>query len=137
MKNLAAFFLMFLIALSVYSQNTIKGTSPVYQFNITKEVKPPVLNMDPASLTFIDQNGNHAIDANESCAIRFSLENSGFGDGLGLKVKVSATGNTEGISFDESASLAVVKVGEKKTIEIPLKSNLNTMDGLCYFYSTG
>ena len=68
-------------ALNIKAQ-TIEGISPSYKFNITKEVKPPILSVVEGSLKFTDANANNAIDANESCKISFTILNNGFGDGF-------------------------------------------------------
>lgn len=133
MKKFGLIMGCWFLAINLYSQNSVEGISPVYQFNITTEIKPPVLNMDGASITFTDQNDNHAIDANENCMLSFVLENTGYGDGIGLIAKLSASGSSDGISFSQSTSLPIIKVSEKKTIEIPVKSNLSTTDGSITF----
>ena len=121
------------MVINLYSQNTVEGISPVYQFSISKEIKPPVLNMDATSITFIDQNGNHAIDANENCTLKFSLGNTGYGDGIGLTARVSVSGTSNGVSFSQSTPLPIIKIGETKAVEIPVKSDLNTIDGSVTF----
>jgi hypothetical protein len=88
-------------AINAKSQ-TIEGISPSYKFNITKEVKPPILSVVEGSLKFIDANANNAIDANENCKVSFSIINNGFGDGYDLKLLTNATGSNQGINFQKS-----------------------------------
>jgi len=82
---------------------------------------------------FIDPGGNNIIDAGEACRLIFSVENSGLGDGIGLTIRITASGSIQGISFSPSRSLDVLKVGMKTDIEIPVTANLNTVDGSVTF----
>ena len=55
---------LILIPSLVFGQSNI---SKPKNFYIAKEVKPPVLNIEKASVHFADPSGNNAIDANEHC----------------------------------------------------------------------
>jgi len=116
-----------------FSQQVVEGISPNYSFSITKEVKPPILTIVEGSIRFVEPGGNNIIDAGETCWIRFTLENSGFGDGAGLTLKVKATGDIQGITVQATKSLDVLKVGQKMDVEIPVTANLNTVDGSVTF----
>jgi hypothetical protein len=116
-----------------YSQQFIEGKSPAYSFSITKEVKPPILAIVEGSVRFIEPGGNDVIDAGETSYIRFSVANTGYGDGTGLKLQVKAMGAIQGISFPASQSLDVIKVGKTLSVDIPITANLNTADGSVTF----
>jgi hypothetical protein len=117
----------------LFAQQVTEGTSSFSGYNITKEVKPPILSIAEGSVRFIDPGGNNIIDAGETCKLVFSMENTGLGDGVGLALKVSATGSIQGVSFSPTRSLEVLKVGKKLDIEIPVTANLNTTDGSITF----
>lgn len=111
----------------------MESTSSAYSFSIAKEVKPPILSLEEGSLKFTDQNNNGAIDAFEKCSISFVMLNKGYGDGLALKLKVKNAGNSQGITFSASKDLATLKVGQKTTVDLPIESNMNTLDGNMVF----
>jgi len=100
-------------------------------FNVVKEVKPPIWEI-PEVLSFVEPSGNNAIDANENCKILMKVKNIGYGDGIGLRAVITATGATTGLSF-ASRELPVIKVGETKTIEFPISASMNTIDGTVEF----
>ena len=129
MKSMAKFFtyiFLFLLSSALFSQNN--GTSKAYSFDIRKKIEPPVLAIE--GLRFIDEDGNNAINANESCKIEFKLINTGKGDALNIKALVNAIGNTEGISFLKSQNLSKVdKLGGSQTFLIEIKSDFKTTDG--------
>ncbi|MBR6131369.1 MAG: caspase family protein [Bacteroidales bacterium] len=108
-----------------------EATSPRMSFNIAKEVKPPLWEMveEPR---FIDEDGNNAIDANETCKIVMKVKNVGMGDGLGLTAKITADGATNGIQFSDK-KLSTIPAGGIATIEYPIKTNMQTTDGVVSF----
>lgn len=120
------------------AQNSLNRLSPqtVKPINsnpiILDSSKPPILDIIANSLLFIEPSSNKAIDANELCKIQFQVRNSGMGKAVGCKVIVKATGNTEGLTY-ASQSLPVLEVGESKTIEIPIESSMNTVNGKADF----
>lgn len=97
-------------------------------FHIEKEVLPPMLNVVPGSVRFIDADNNNVVDANEHCSIRFTIINSGRGDGYGCVARVQATGTTQGIHIQDVPLPKLLK-GEKHTIEIPIDANTDTQTG--------
>ena len=128
MKSMAKFFIcsfLFLLSFPLFSQSN--GISKAYSFDIRKKIDPPVLAIE--GLKFIDEDGNKAINANENCKIEFKLINTGKGDALNIKALVSATGNTEGISFLKTQNLSKVdKLGGSQTFLIEIKSDFKTTD---------
>jgi hypothetical protein len=135
MKKLLVFFLLFhLTAIIPLGAQEIKGSSSEYNFNITKDPpKPPFLEIDPASVKLIDNDGNYAINANEKATLTFTLINTGIGDGFGLKLNILETAGTPGLSFEKSKLLETLKVGDSQTIEIPIQGNMNTINGKAVF----
>lgn len=111
--------------LGTYAQSNV---SKPKNFSIAKEVKPPVLNIDRMSMFFEDPSGNNAIDANESCKIRFDVYNSGSGDGVGCMAKVTARGASDAISFS-NVKINTIPAGKTVHVEIPIISSMHTKDG--------
>ena len=110
-----------------FAQNT--ATSASGSFDIRKKIEPPLLEFVEAPM-FVDADGNKAINANENCSLVFKLRNTGKGDALNLSASLQATGSTSGISFDSNESLLKVeKLGGVQTYELPIKSDINTVDG--------
>ena len=101
-------------------------------FNVVKEVKPPVLDIVPGSLQFVDATGNNAIDANETCYIKFKIQNTGLGDGYACRAVVKATGTTNDVRYSNS-SLDVIKQGGTMDVSIPVTTGINTADGKVQF----
>lgn len=125
--------LQILAVLLVLSTDCLLGqteaVSPIYTFNIRKKIEPPILNLVPGSVQFLDGDDNGALDANESCVIRFDVSNNGVGDGLGLRALNSLTGATAGITISEALDLPVATLGKTTTFEIPIVANRRTQDG--------
>ena len=103
--------------------------SDPYTLSIKKKVEPPILDFVPGSLQFVDADGNHAINANEQCFLKFKLQNSGVGDGLNLKALVKISGTTAGIAVATSTSLSTCKKGASMDYEIPITASQNTANG--------
>lgn len=137
MERVRTLLLIEIIALFLinpsFSQKIIEGKSGIYSFDITKDVKPPIITIVEGSIKVIEPSGNNIIDATEICKIVFQLENTGIGDGIGLKLNVKATGDLQGISFPASKDLEILKVGKKLDVEIPVTANLDTQEGTITF----
>jgi len=82
MKKIILGFLLLHVGAQLLAQSNI---SPSYSFDIRKKIDPPILSY-VGEVKFIDANGNRAIDANEKCALEFTIENSGKGDALNLRL---------------------------------------------------
>ena len=119
-----------LCVLLLYSGITLaqSNVSQPMDFHIQKEVLPPILSVESGSVKFIDANNNNVIDANEACKIQFTVVNSGRGDGYGCVAHVSAAGTTQGIQIND-VTLPVLPMGQKYTVEIPIKANQYTVTG--------
>lgn len=131
MKKLNYFLMLLSLLCRVDLSAQSEATSPRMSFNIAKEVKPPLWEMveEPR---FIDEDGNNAIDANETCKIVMKVKNVGMGDGLGLTAKITADGATNGIQFSDK-KLPTIPAGGTATIEYPIKTNMQTTDGVVSF----
>lgn len=133
MKLRFAFITLWLLPLSAFGQ-TFEGTSGKVYLNITKDPpKPPVLSIVPGSVQFMDINGNNCIDAGESCRIKFTVENSGLGDGFGLKASLGVRNGAPGLDYSAKTDLSAIKVGQKLNVELPVSGTMNTLDGSVVF----
>ena len=125
-----------LILLVGFSFNAIAqktSTSSATAFDIRKKVEPPIVQfLEPP--TFIDDNGNNAIDALENFKIVFKLKNSGKGDALNLRALLTTTGASQGIQFDNKKAVSNLKAGATQFYELPITSDINTTDGTVTFY---
>ena len=96
-------------------------------------LKPPILNIVSNSIIFSDPYNMNLISAGEESQITFTLKNSGLGDGNNLILKVSASGSTQGITYSSNSKLPDIKVGEMKSVNIPISCGLNSVDGSAIF----
>ena len=122
-------FLSFCLFFSfiTFAQNT--ATSSSGSFDIRKKIEPPLLEFAESPM-FVDADGNKAINANENCNIVFKLKNTGKGDALNLNASLKATGTTTGITIKSKQSmLKVDKLGGIRSYELPISSDINTVDG--------
>ncbi len=126
MKQQVIACLACMLATSLFSQNNV---SVPMSFKIEKDIVPPVLNVVPQSQTFVDQDNNGVIDANEKCAIKFEIANTGAGDGYGCVARISTTGTKDGLTIMENIPLPVIPHGTKKWIEIPITADADTQTG--------
>ena len=90
---------------------------------------PAMLNIVEGSLQFVDANGNRAIDADETCYLKFKVRNDGKGDGYNCKANVKLSGQTDGIKT-ETVSFQKINAGETREVSIPIVSDINTKDGI-------
>ena len=125
MKKAISILCSLFVAAVVYAQSDV---SAPMDFHIEKELVPPVLNVVPNTLRFIDPSNNNAIDGGETCKIRFEVENSGRGDAYGCTVHIVATGTKEGLIIKDFA-LPVIPSGKRHQIEIPIEATARTQTG--------
>lgn len=102
-----------------------KSVFPVNEFDPSQ---PPMLEIVSNSVQFIDPNGNNAIDANESCAIRLKIRNAGKGVAYNCSAKVFSVAPIKGLDF-KTLGIESIGVNETKEINVPVTSNMNTEDG--------
>lgn len=88
----------------------------------------PLLTMVEDSWELVDPTNNNRIDANETCRIRFSILNNGKGPATNCEARVTMRGTTNGISA-KNVKIPTINVGQMRTIEIPVTSNLQTAEG--------
>jgi len=131
MKKILFLSFCLLISIITFAQNT--ATSLSGSFDIRKKIEPPLLEFVEAPM-FVDADGNKAINANEKCSIVFKLRNSGKGDALNLTASLKASGSINGVTFKNNQSLLKVgKLGGAQTYELPITSDINTVDGTIEF----
>lgn len=118
--------------MSVYANAQNYGVTKPKGFSIKKEIKPPLLSIDPSTIKFIDSSGNNAIDSNEDSFIEFSVSNTGFGDGYGCTVDIMTSGASNGIHISKT-SLPIFKIGASTPVKIPIVSDMNTLSGAVDF----
>lgn len=127
MKKIIFISICLLISIVTIAQNT--ATSSSGSFDIRKKIEPPLLEFVESPM-FVDADGNKAINANENCSIVFKLKNTGKGDALNLNASLKATGTTTGITIKSKQSmLKVDKLGGIRSYELPISSDINTVDG--------
>ena len=124
MKRIYLSVIIFLTSLLTYASNV----SGIMSFNIQREIKPPILTIVPGSVKLIEPSGNNAIDANEECKLQFTVTNTGIGDAISCIAKLNVTGVTNGLTYN-SVNLPIISVGDVKTVEIPLSTNIHTANG--------
>ncbi len=123
-EYLIVLFLMTSLLLNAQDGVTKRGS-----LNIVKDVKPPVLSVVNGSVKFVDETGNDAIDANESCYIEFDIKNTGMGDALGCVANAKMDGSTSGIGIKQIL-LPKIEVGATQHVKLPVKSTTQTADGV-------
>ena len=127
MKKTVLISICLFFSIITIAQNT--ATSSSGSFDIRKKIEPPLLEFVEAPM-FVDADGNKAINANENCSIVFKLKNTGKGDALNLNASLKATGTTTGITIKNKQSmLKVDKLGGIRSYELPISSDINTVDG--------
>lgn len=120
--------LLTIVTLSCIRLMAQSNVSSPMNFHIEKVFIPPILDIIPSSVQFVDANGNGVIDADEACSIRFELNNRGKGDGYGCVARVEMSGTTDGISI-ASVNLPVLPQLRHTQVEIPIRANRNTKTG--------
>ena len=125
MRKIIAISMGIVWALLAFAQ--VNESAPM-DFFIKKEELPPMLNVVPNSVQFIDANNNNVIDANEICKFRFTITNDGRGDGHNCVARVNMTGNTKGIQVRD-VNIPKLAQGEKYTVEIPILATAYTETG--------
>ena len=134
-------FKVFLLVLTFFvgwsnsiAQQTVSGRSAKQFVNITKDPpKPAFIEIVPNSLEFIDPSGNQMIDANESASIRFTMKNSGLGEGFSLKLKVREINKLTGLIFEGHKELGNLKPGLSRIVDLPIQSSITIPDGKAFF----
>ena len=95
-----------------------------------KAIEPAIMEIVPGSIVFTDASGNNAIDANEICMIKLKIRNKGKGYGKGCVLEVSTI--AKGVSI-RSKGLSTIDPGASVDVEIPITTNMNTIEGKANF----
>ena len=125
--------ILFLASTTLIAQTTIDATSSSGYISITKDPpKPANIKIVDGSVKFVDQNQNNAIDANEQCSIQFTIQNSGIGVGMGMKLVTDKVYGND-VKFDNSISVGNLSPGVSKSVKLPIQSGMNTSDAKAHF----
>lgn len=126
-------FVVFLIGISwcaqLYAQNNISRPISIH---IEKEVIPPYLNVQEGSVSFIDENQNGFINANEQSQIVFVVQNTGKGAAYGCVVNVEVSGTTDGLLYNDMP-LPTIDSGKSLKVCLPITTNMATKTGEVHF----
>ena len=129
MSKTVVFLILFFVAfcpLATFAQS--EAVTPRMSFHITKEVENPLLLQIEEQPYFVDADGNDAIDANENCKIVMKVKNVGWSVAHNLSANISATGSDSGI-FYSTRKIPDIAIDSVATIEFPLITNMNTVEG--------
>ena len=131
MKRFVIVFVSFLLVPAVYAQS---GMSRPKSFAISssREIRPPVLDIDHNTIRFEDSGGNNAIDAGESCVIRLEVHNAGTGEGKECVAKVEAQGTVDDIRLSDIL-IGPIPSGVSFPVEIPVYAGMDVKDGSIVF----
>ena len=97
-----------------------------------KITKPANLTYIEGSLQFVDSTGNLAIDANETCHIKLSIQNVGEGEARNCKTNVAISGTNRGI-YTKPVSIPVIAPQQIVNLDIPIVSDIKTEEGNATF----
>lgn len=139
MKKFTFTFSLFIVCISHFTANAqeIKGRTPAGAVYIQKDPpKPADLVFVENSLVFSDADKNNMIDADETCYLRFIIENRGIGEGFNLKVDVKEANSNSGLDFMQSTNIGNLKVGQRINVEIPVKGKHTLTNGTAGFSIT-
>lgn len=104
-----------------------------YSVQTFDAANPPILAIVPNSVKFVDPNGNNAIDADETCYIKFKVENRGTGDAFNCIAKVGTSEPVQGLNFKDR-KISLLKANEMKEVEIPISATDATLDSKVNLY---
>lgn len=85
------------------------------------------------SLTFIDENGNRRLDANEIGNISFKVANDGPGTASDVVVRVKELSGSFGLNYAKRTDLGDVYAGESRTVKISVQGTDELLDGEARF----
>lgn len=120
-------------------QITQKEALADYEEAVSSEAAAYRKISEPANLTYVDgsvhftdSTGNMAIDANETCHIRFQIRNDGRGEARNCKAKVALAGAQNDITVQ---NITVPTIAPQKSVDldIPISANMQTKDGNATF----
>ncbi len=123
--------LLFVVSAAIVFGQQSAVTPPKF-FNIQKVVIPAILEVEEGSVYFSDADGNQTINAQEESSIHMRVKNVGRGEGYGCRAVISASGTVNGITTSNQ-TLSVIKPGEVRAIEFPIKTSMQTKTGQVRF----
>jgi hypothetical protein len=144
MKINYSFYLFLILSIFIFqlpifnaSAQEIKGSTPPGSVNISKDPpKPADLVFVANTLQFADSDNNKMIDADETCYIRFTLQNAGIGDGLQIKAVLKEASGLQGLEFSQYTALGTLKAGQTMQVEILLNAKHSIVSGTAKFSIT-
>lgn len=127
MKRIICFCLNLILFFSLQAQEkTIEGISKPGEINIV--YKTPTLRL---GASFIDANGNNALDAEEKGSLKVSLRNDGPGKGFDVILKVNKILGSQQVILPQSVkAVPLIKPGESQVIDFPIEAGFNLEDGI-------
>jgi len=125
MKTKILIGVMGLFALAMGQEKLIQGQSQPGSLSI--RFVPPALAMQAS---FTDQNGNNALDAEETGTLRVVVSNTGEGKAYNLTLRLAKQTVGSAVTLSRTAgNIPVLMPGEKKNLEFPLKAAFSVSDG--------
>lgn len=112
---------------------SIKSDKDVHLANVFDAANPPILTIIPNSVQFVDPNGNNAIDADETCFIKFKVENTGTGNAINCIAKIGTSEQIRGLKFKD-VIIPKIKANEIKEVNIPITATDMTADANVNLY---
>ena len=116
---------------SIAEKDAASKNATTEKQEITKSLtgKPPRLDIIPESVQFVDPTDNYAIDANETCIVRFKVKNNGQGDGEGCSATIKVIeGSSQGLGF-RPKPLPTISIGSTLNVDVLIIAGINTIEG--------
>ena len=130
---------MILLAFSVitYGQ-VISGKSGKKKISFQMSNKPLGLTKLPDLIiineTFVDENRNNFIDANEKCKLNITVDNIGEGTAENVQVRVSLkNGDIQGLNYKKLIDIGDLNGNNSKDISIPIEGKVELSSGIAEF----
>ncbi len=130
---------MILLAFSVitYGQ-VISGKSGKKKISFQMSNKPLGLTKLPDLIiineTFVDENRNNFIDANEKCKLNITVDNIGEGTAENVQVRVSLkNGDIQGLNYKKLIDIGDLNGNNSKDISIPIEGKIELSSGIAEF----
>ena len=125
--------ILFLASTTLIAQTTKDATSSSGYISITKDPpKPANIKIVDGSVKFVDQNQNNAIDANEQCSIQFTIQNTGIGEGMGMKLVTDKVYGND-VKFNNNIPIGNLSPGASKSVKLSIQAGMNTSDAKAHF----
>ena len=139
-KSLLASSFLFLFALHCYSQSgtTITEKSKTKHITYKRNVNTNVVRLLPdlqvSGQSFIDENKNNIIDADEEAYIKFKVQNQGEGEAREVKIKVELMSESiTGLDYVKEVDVGTIYPTQSKEITVPVSGSLDLINALARF----